>query len=352
MQAAMIRRLIAWPLRASRRCVAMGLMSVAGTAWTPAAMAVPPAAAPVATAAPTGERGIADWLERLQAASRSHNYVGTFVVSSNAGAMSSARVWHACEGERAIDKLETLSGAPRSSFRRNGDLLTLLPDQRLARFERHDMSGLFPQLLKSSEHQIADFYTARHTGVDRVAGFDADVVVLAPRDALRFGYRVWSERRTGLVLKLQTLGPQGEVLEQAAFTELQVDAPLRLDRLAKAMVAPAGWRIERVESVKMPAGADGWTLKSPVPGFRAMSCYKRHARGAQRPMQCVFSDGLASVSLFIEPFDARRHLSEDLMSAGASQTLSRRIDDTWLTAVGEVPPRTLKLFVQGLERRR
>lgn len=345
----MARRLAARLPRDARRCAAWALLSVASAVWAQPAPVSGPAPA---AAKPVAERGIVAWLDRMQAASWRHNYVGTFVVSSNAGAMSSARVWHACEGERTIDKVETLTGAPRSTFRRNGELLTLLPEQRLARVERRDVAGLFPQVLKSSEHQIADFYTARHAGTDRVAGFDADVVVLAPRDALRFGYRVWSERRTGLVLKLQTLGPQGEVLEQAAFSEVQLDAPLRVDRLSQAMVAPQGWRIERVESVKMPAGAEGWVLNSPVPGFRAMNCYKRSAGGVERPLQCVFSDGLASVSLFIEAYDPRRHTGEELMSAGASQTVTRRIQDAWVTAVGEVPPQTLKTFVQGLERRR
>jgi sigma-E factor negative regulatory protein RseB len=69
-------------------------------------------------------------------------------------------------------------------------------------------------------------------------------------------------------------------------------------------------------------------------------------------MQWVFSDGLASVSLFVEPFDARRHGQEGLMAAGATHTLTRRVQDWWLTAVGEVPPQTLRAFAQSLERRK
>ncbi len=329
-----------------RRLLAIGLLVAAAFA-----SAQPPAGAP-AGARPAAERSLGEWLERMHVAALRHNYVGTFVVSSSGGAMSSARIWHACDGQRQVDRLENLTGAPRSTFRRDGEQLTLLPEQRLARVERREVPGRFPDLLKSGEAAVADFYSARQAGTDRVAGFDADMVLLSPRDALRYGYRIWSERRTGLVVKLQTLGPEGEVLEQSAFSELQLDAPLRVERLAQAMTAPEGWRVERIESVKINAGDEGWTLKAPVPGFKAVGSQRRRGPGGEGPLQWVFSDGLASVSLFLEPFDRQRHVQEGLMSSGATQTLTRRVQDSWVTAVGEVPPQTLRAFVQGLERRR
>ena len=69
-------------------------------------------------------------------------------------------------------------------------------------------------------------------------------------------------------------------------------------------------------------------------------------------IQWVFSDGLAAVSLFVEPYDARRHAQEGLFASGATQTLTRRVNEWWLTAVGEVPAATLRAFAQGLERRK
>ena len=40
-----------------------------------------------------------------------------------------------------------------------------------------------------------------------------------------------------------------------------------------------------------------------------------------------------------------------MFASGATHTLTRRVQDWWLTAVGEVPPQTLKAFAQSLERR-
>ncbi len=328
-----------------RALVALGWLAVAGLVRAQVPL-------PDAAQSPAGERGIVEWLDRIHSASRRHSYVGTFVVSSNAGAMSSARIWHACDGQRQVDKLESLTGVPRATYRRDGEVLTLLPEQRVARFERRELPLRFPDLVKSGEAAVADHYIARRVGSDRVAGFDADVVLLAPRDPLRYGHRLWSEKRTGLVLKSQTLGPDGEVLEQAAFSELQLDAPVRLDRLAKAMVVPEGWRVERVEAIRTSAADEGWALKAPAAGFRPVGSHRRRGPAGEGPLQWVFSDGLATVSLFLEPYDRQRHLNEGLTAAGATQTLTRRVQDGWVTVVGEVPPQTLRTFAQGLERRR
>lgn len=336
------------PLRAAAsRCLlalwALGFLGVAA-AQQGAAQAVEPAA----------ERGINEWLMRMQEASRERSYVGTFVVSSSGGELSSARIWHAGHPTQQIEKVEVLTGAPRSTYRRNEEVLTFQPDARVVRAEKREAMGLFPNLLHSSDTSIPDFYTARRTGAERVAGFDADVVQLAPKDHLRFGYRVWSEKRTGLVMKLQTLDDQGRVLEQAAFSELQLDVPVRGDKIARMMQPPAGWRVERAQAVKTDAASEGWMLKAAVPGFKPMNCYRRPGTGdaANGSLQWIFSDGLAAVSLFIEPFDRERHQREGLMASGATQTLTRRMDDWWVTAVGEVPVQTLKAFAQGIERRR
>lgn len=347
-----MRKRTAYPtLPAVRRLLLLGAWALVGAA---AAQTFGPQGA-ASEPAKAADKGFNEWLLRLHEASRQRNYVGTFVVSSNTGAMSSARIWHACDADQQVERVENLTGVPRATIRRNSEVATFLPEHRLVRTEKRESLGLFPELLQSKDGSIPEFYAARKIGYDRVAGHDAEVVQLAPRDNLRFGYRVWSEKKTGLVVKLQTLDLDGRVLEQAAFTELQLDAPLKADKLAQQMTPPEGWKVEKAEVVKTSAAAEGWTLKTAVPGFRPMTCYRRPAGAAAAPegtMQWIFSDGLASVSLFVESYNAQRHAQEGLFSAGATQTMTRRIQDWWLTAVGEVPPATLKAFALGLERRK
>ena len=295
------------------------------------------------------ERTVSEWLARMHDASRQRNYIGTFVVSSSNGSMSSARIWHACDGQRQIERIETLSGEKRSTFRRDEEVVTFHPDTKTVRSERREAFGLFPELIKPDEGSIPQFYAARRVGSDRVAGFDADIVQLLPKDTLRFGYRIWSEKKSGLVVKMQTVDEAGKVLEQAAFSELQLDVPVRMDKLAQMMAVPEGWRVEKNDAVKTTAAAEGWGLKKAVDGFKPMSCYKRPGEGV---LQWIFSDGLASVSLFVEQYDRQRHVQEGVFASGATHTLTRRVQDWWVTAVGEVPPQTLRAFALGLERRK
>ncbi|WP_255428022.1 MucB/RseB C-terminal domain-containing protein [Ramlibacter cellulosilyticus] len=332
--------------------MAQGMLAL----WTAAALTL---AAAQAAAAPRiadprpgdgrAERTVSDWLSRMHDASRQRSYIGTFVVSSSNGAMSSARIWHACDGQRQVERVESLTGERRSTFRRDDEVLTFLPESRTVRSERREALGIFPELTRPDETSIPEFYTARRVGSDRVAGFDADIVQVLPKDALRFGYRIWSEKKSGLVVKLQTLDEAGRVLEQAAFSELQLDAPVRMQQLVQQMAVPAGWRVEKPDAVKTTAAAEGWDLKAPIAGFRPLNCYKRPSEGV---VQWIFSDGLASVSLFIEDYDRERHVQEGVFASGSTHTLTRRTQDWWVTAVGEVPPATLRAFALGLERRR
>jgi sigma-E factor negative regulatory protein RseB len=332
----------------SRLRFAQGLVAL----WAVGAMGLA-VAAPNKVADPRAadgrERTITEWLTRMHEASRQRSYIGTFVVSSGDGGMSSARIWHACDGQRQVERVDTLSGEKRSTFRKDDEVLTFLPASRTVLRERRESLGLFPELINPAESAIKDLYTAHRVGADRVAGFEADIVQLLPRDALRFGYRIWSEKKSGLVVKLQTLDEGGKVLEQAAFSELQLDAPVRMDKLAQMMAIPDGWRVEKPGAVKTTAAAEGWGLKAPVAGFRSMSSYKLAAEGA---LQWTFSDGLASVSLFVEDYDATRHTQEGVFASGATHTLVRRVQDWWVTAVGEVPAQTLKAFAHNLERRK
>ena len=324
----------------------------------PGAAAKPAEAA--ATDSQTGERDITQWLTRMHDAARQRSYVGTFVVLSASGAMASSRIWHACEGEQQVERIESLTGVPRSTFRRNNQVVTFLPQSKIAKLEKRDAVGAFPHLLQASGADIPAFYTARQIGSERVAGFDADVVLLQPKDKLRFGYRIWSEKKTGLAITLQTLDTDGRILEQAAFSELDLDAPVKIDKLAQLMSKTAGYKLVRSDLVRTTADKEGWQLKTPVPGFQPVSCHKRPAAVGATPdatpdntMQWTFSDGLATVSLFVEPFDAQRHTQAQEMAMGSTQTITKRVgNDWWLTAVGETPLSTLRLFAQSLERKR
>ncbi len=323
-------------------------------------LTAPPAFQGASAAVPPAQRTLADWLQRLHNASSNRSYIGTFVVSSGGGAMASARIWHVCDGTQQLERVESLSGPPRSTFRHNDQVITFMPEQKLARSEKRDSLGVFPALLKASGATLSEHYAARYAGTDRVAGLETEVFLIEPKDRMRFGYRVWSERQTGLLMKLQTLDAAGRVIEQSAFSELQLDAPVRAERLAQMMAKTDGYRVEASDTERTTAAAEGWALKSSVGGFKPTTCVKRPSSRAGTPgestMQWIFSDGLASVSIFVEAFDRRRHQGETQFSVGATHSITRRLTDKggdwWVTLFGEVPIATLQVLAQGLERTR
>jgi len=328
-----------------KRWPALALLAVASALWLPAHSQSTPQA-------PT--RSVNEWLTRMHEASRQRAYMGTLVVSAGS-TMSASRIWHICDGTQQMERVDTLTGAQRTTIRRNSDVITFVPESKVAWIEKRESLGLFPELLRTPSNQIPEFYGVVERGSERVAGHLADVVEITPKDALRFGYRIWAEKKTGLVIKLQTLGEQGAVLEQVAFSELQLDAPVRMDKLKQLMGETKGYELHKPVLKKTTAEAEGWRLKEPVPGFMPMSCHTRESEVsgmASAPVQWVFSDGLASVSLFVEPYDASRHAQEKAAVMGATHSLTRRIGLHWLTAMGEVPPGTLRRFALALERTR
>ena len=248
-----------------------------------------------------------------------------------------------------------ISGMKKPAMAMPWTMVGIMMVAKSAWVEKRESLGLFPALLRAPSNQIPEFYGVQENAAERVAGHLADVVEITPKDALRFGYRIWSEKKTGLVVKMQTLGEQGTVLEQVAFTELQLDAPVRMDKLKQLMNDTKGYELHKPVLRKTTPEAEGWRLKEPVPGFLPMSCHTRDPEGAPAggaPMQWVFSDGLASVSLFVEPYDATRHMQEKSAVMGATHSVTRRLGSHWLTAMGEVPPVTLRRFALALERTR
>lgn len=303
---------------------------------------------------PHPQRSLNDWLARIHDASRQRAYVGTFVVSAGSD-ISTSRIWHVCDGQQQMERIDTLTGEPRMTIRRNSDVITFAPESKLAWVDKRESLGLFPELLRTPRNLIPEFYTHREMGAERVAGHKAQVVEIVPKDGLRFGYRIWSEISTGLVVKLQTLGPQGQVLEQLAYSELQLDAPVSMAKLSGLMRNTKGYDIYRPQIRKTTAEAEGWRLSEPVPGFQSMSCHVREApetNGTSSPIQWVFSDGLASVSLFIQAHDGTKNQQEKGMVSGATHSVSRKMGDHWVTVMGEVPIGTLEKFARVLERAR
>lgn len=341
------------------------------------------------------------WLERMRSAANTGNYQGTMVFSAG-GSMSSTRVWHYCVGDQTYERLEAQDGRQQRVYRHNDEVRTVWPQARVAVVEKREALAGWGTTPQQVDPRALEQYELRPEGAARLAGRDAAVFLLEPRDGLRFAQRLWADRATGLMLRADVLGPPAAgarpVLETAAFTEVEIGvrpqpepvlqairkidaaaakvdgnamarAPglrselrpdLRADAAAPAPPAASDeradtWRVLRPPQRRTDLEAEGWTLKHQVPGFKLAGCVVRGIESGGQPvsvLQAVFSDGLTHVSVFVEPFRSERHRAETQAQFGAANTVMRRHGDHWITAIGDVPAATLKLIADALERKR
>ena len=289
---------------------------------------------------------LTDWLHEVQQAPLRHTYQGTLVIHVGSQVVS-ARVTHAMKGDLAVERVDVLSGEPRTSFRYGDQVITIWPDsKRWVSEERQDL-GVFSGLSSSPLQSMTQYYNLRGVGADRMAGRDARVFEILPTDDLRWGYRIWRDAQTGLVLKMQTLSVDAErVLEQSVFSELNTEINIDADAIVQAMKPPAGF-VTDIHEVQTVDPADwGLQLHAQPWGFYPTGAQLRKGQRQplpQRPLQWAFSDGLASVSVFYEPAEAP--FNEPVARAirqGATHTLVREGGAARLTLVGEVPLRTLQ----------
>ncbi|KAF1030361.1 MAG: Sigma factor AlgU regulatory protein MucB [Burkholderia plantarii] len=302
-----------------------------------------------------GPKAVATWLDRIQQAAQQQNYEGTFVYQRGAYVQSSHIAHIAAKGGE-YEQIESLDGKPRKLLRHNDDLYTFVPERHLCVVERRQNRDSFPSLLGASGDQVLAVYDAKPLGNDRVAGLDAQVVELVPKDAYRFTYKLWTDVRTGLLLRSQTLDADDHVLEQVAFSQLQIGTadPARKAAIAAGMRNLTGWTVVKTPVAPVDIEAQGWQIAPSVAGFRKIREVRRPmaARAAGEPPisvdQAVFTDGLATISVFLEPVEKGTR-KEGAGSTGATHVLVKRRGDFWITLLGEVPPAALQRFSAAIE---
>jgi sigma-E factor negative regulatory protein RseB len=287
------------------------------------------------------------WLGRIQDAAQKLNYSGTFVYQQG-GQVQASRITHFVDQSGEYEKLEVLDGQPREYIRHNDDVRCYMPDSKTILQEKRVSSDLFPAVLAGSAEEIDAHYQFIHSGTERVGGRACNVVMLQPRDKLRYGYRLWSDQETGLLVKAQTLNERGDVIEQIAFTDLTIGNGIDKARTQPSVTSTENWRTEKFETVPANLTAAGWSVQSPVPGFRKILEIKRSFGQNHDVGQIVYSDGLAAISVFVESADAPGVAAGDA-NQGPINIVSRRQGNQWLTVIGEVPAISIRQVANSVE---
>lgn len=298
-------------------------------------------------------------LDRMVQASRSMNYVGTFVYR-NGSTLQSMRIIHRADERGGRERLVALSGAAREVIRDGQRVTCILPDDRAVVVTRRRPGRLSPSTVFGSEvaidPNVMDLYSLSSDGTERVADREALVMDVRPRDRYRYGFRLAVDRESGLLLKSELRDGGGMVLEQIVYTHLELPRTIP-DEALEPGISDAGFTRYEIADTGSAGDdsatwAEAWTIGWLPAGFRMTDKSFDPIRTGHNPVDHrVYSDGLASLSIFIERGVGAGDRLEGRSSVGAFNAFGRVVDGYQISVVGEVPGVTVEKIAASVAKR-
>jgi len=262
-----------------------------------------------------------EWLARMGAALNNSSYVGEFV-SESAERTERLAITHRVRDGVVSERLVSLEGAGRELVRENNEVVVYLPDQKLAIIERRsgrsDLMGALPQF----EGRMASWYKVDWVGRETLDDFGPTAVVaVRPLDGYRFGYRLWIDLDTHMPVRSDLSDGSGRVIERLRFTRLQFDNDIPDSAFEPALDRrKLRWVRQSPQSDDV---APAWRAAQVPPGFRLSMSGMQSVAGSGGPVNhLVYSDGLASVSVFVQQAAAGKARPQGTTRSGVASGLS------------------------------
>lgn len=292
------------------------------------------------------------WLQRMNEAVRTTTYEGT-AVYRNGSQLETLRILHAYSDEQERERLVSLSGQPREVLRQADQVTCILPDQQAVLTDHLGMAGLLPKLPRTAFASLQQNYELiAVAGEGRVAGRSCREVQIRARDRYRYGYKVCLDASTALPLDIQLFSEHGELLEQVIFTQIHYPERLPTEAFVSAVDTSSYRKVSQQEPAVADVVADGlWEVPNPPAGFRLATRERAQWPGFDSEVtQLLYSDGLASVSVFATAQQIPQSALQGLTRMGGVNAYGRMLGDFHVTVVGEVPQATVRYFGDNLQR--
>jgi sigma-E factor negative regulatory protein RseB len=294
-------------------------------------------------------------LDRMAKAAQMLNYDGTFVYR-NGATIQSMRIIHRFGDEGERERLVALSGAAREVLRDRERVTCILPDSRSVVVAKSRPRTFPYSKLFASDSGFRRFYAMSVHKGERIAGRHTELVAVEPLDLFRYGYRLWMDRDTGLLLKSELIDEHDAIVEQLVYTNIDLPATIS-DELLEPEISGVGYTWYNhdapapASSAQSPAPSQ-WSPEWLPEGFALRDHARNLILASRDPVEhLVFSDGLASLSVFIERLDTAAQPLDGPSSMGAVNAYGSMVDGFQVTVVGEVPAATVERVAMSITRR-
>lgn len=290
-----------------------------------------------------------EWLERMSGAVATTDYEGT-VIRRLRNDTEVLKVVHKVIDGEVHEKLVSQEGEGLEFIRIGDEVHCILPNKKSVLVEKSDHRNSLFSALPHAEIAQTPHYDLALQGTERVAGRTAMLLAVRPHDEYRYGYRIWLERQSGLPLKTEVVGVDGDVIEQIKFADIRIGHNIAADALAPSVEIDSSytWYREPARYRRVEPASD-WAAGDPPPGFELISANSEIAEDADdSTTHLVYSDGVASVSVFIAANTGKQNAGWSNMGTSHSFTVDQ--GDIEITAVGEVPGVTVQRIATSIRR--
>ena len=290
-----------------------------------------------------------NWLERMNQALTTLNYDGVFS-HIQGGTVETLRIIHRVQDGSVTERLVSLDGSGREFIRTGSQLACYLPDARTVLIEQQPQKSFLLGRLPKFDASTSRFYDIKALKRTRIIGRKARLIVVTPKDDYRYGYRLWIDEATGMPLRTQLCDGAGHVIEQVVFASIVT--PQRIpDSAFKPDVSTDGFQwLRQVPTPLPPSPLYTWSALRLPPGFHMSARASQVMPGATGLVEhLVYTDGFASVSVFVESHTHVGHTPAGSAQLGSTSTFTTVVDGHPITAVGEVPPETVKFIANSMK---
>jgi len=288
-----------------------------------------------------------DWLKKMTNAVQTTNYEGT-VIRIQDGVADALKVVHVVSDGVVREKVIIQEGDDLEIIRNGNEVHFIMPDRKSVLVDEWDDKSTLFSTLPTSDIRFGSEYDVSIVRKERIAGRKTIMLAIRPHDSFRYGHRIWLDIATGFPLQTKLMDEHGEAIEQVKFADITLDAEIDISALQPSInIDDFRWYAEPQRTVTNDVASD-WASDNLPPGFLLTSTRNERVPGSDEPVtHMMFSDGLASVSVFIEP-GKDRAISERSRD-GASNAFSILAGDFCITAVGEVPAVTVEQIARSMQ---